>query len=144
MACRFGPGVEVLMEPAAAGTIDAAGFPLHFNDLIVAPAREGMRAQFLRPEQDIAGGLQSQQDRASAVIMRLVIARRRPGGEVADQAVAGYFELSDADAGAFDFALIDVGGLNITNEIGLPDMLHAGLVAFKSLFEITVVGGVTI
>ena len=63
---------------------------------------------------------------------------------MADQAIAGYFKLSDADAGAFDFALVDVGSLDVADEIGLPDMLHAGLVAFEALVEIAFSRGVAI
>src|SRR5690348_14690372 len=45
-----------------------------------------------------------------------------------DQTVARKLELRDAHAGALDFALIEIGRLNILNKISFPDVLHTGFV----------------
>ena len=48
---------------------------------------------------------------------------------MADQAISGEFELSDADARAFDFPAGRIRRLDVADKVGFPDMLHAGLVA---------------
>src|SRR5262245_44925999 len=135
---RFGAGVEMLVKPAAAGAVDAARFPFEFDYFFAVPRLEWMTAELFRPEQNVAGRLQAQQDCSGPVIVRLVITCRRPGRQVANQTIAGDFELSDADAGAFDFTLIDTGGLNVTDEVSLPNMLHARLIALETLAEVTI------
>src|SRR6185503_2651191 len=80
---------------------------------------------------------QTEKDRASAMVVRFMIARRRPLSQVADQTIPGNFELSDAHAGAFDLALVDACGLDVADKIGLPDMLHAVFIALEPLIEIT-------
>src|SRR5688572_11489454 len=108
MARRLVAGVEVLMKPAAAGAVDAAGFPFDLDDIFGAPGFKRMGARLLGPKEHIAGGLQAEQNCPSAVVVRFVITRRGPLGQVADQTISGDFKLSDAYAGAFDFALVDV------------------------------------
>jgi hypothetical protein len=44
MARRLGAGVEVLMKPAAAGAVDAAGFPFDLDDIFGAPGFKWMGA----------------------------------------------------------------------------------------------------
>ena len=51
----IGVGVEMLMEPAAAGAVDAAGFPFDLDHFIPMAVLEGVRARLFRPQQDIAG-----------------------------------------------------------------------------------------
>src|SRR6185369_17841913 len=97
MACRLGAGVEMLVKPAVARTVDAAGFPFHLDDLIAATGLKRMRAEFFGPEKNIARRLQTEQNGARTVKVRLVVAHCGPGRKVADQAIAGDFELRNAD-----------------------------------------------
>jgi len=78
VARRFAPGIEVLMKPAARGTIDAPLFPSDLDDLVLLCAPVGPGSQLLVPEQDITGRLQSEQDRPRTVIMSLVVPPHRP------------------------------------------------------------------
>src|SRR5688572_20812247 len=73
-----------------------------------------------------------------------MIPSRRPLGQMADQTISGQLKLSDAHACAFHFPLVDARRLNVRDEVGFPDMLHARLVALLPLIKKTVGARVTI
>src|SRR5204862_4612218 len=112
--------------------------PFHLDDFVAAAGFVRPSAELLRPQENITRRLQTEQNRAGAVIVRFVVARRRPLRQMADQTISGKLELGDAHAGAFYFALIEIRRLNVHDEISFPDMLHARLVTLLSDVEKTV------
>src|SRR5713226_5424911 len=80
--------VKVLMKPAARRTVHAALAPLHLYDFTGAAALIGSGPRFLWPQEDVAFGLQDQQNGPWAMIMGLVIPAHRPFRHVANETVA--------------------------------------------------------
>ena len=67
--------------------------------------------------------------------MGFVIASRRPLGQMADQRITRQLELCDAHSGALDVSGVQIRRLNVRDEIGFPNMLHAVLVTLLSYLK---------
>src|SRR5688500_10238854 len=144
MARRLRAGIEMLVKPAPRRAVNAARFPFYLDDVFSMAGFVGSNAQLFRPQQHIAGRLQAQENRAGAVIVRLVVARGWPLRDMTDRTVSRKLELSDPHSRAFHFAVVQMCRLDVHAEIGFQDMLHARLVALLADVEITVGAGVAL
>src|SRR5579862_2457666 len=139
----LGPSIEVLMEPAARRAVDAARSPVELHNLILAPVLVRAYASFLGPDQDVSLRAKNEQHCARAMVVRLVIAVRRPIGHVADERVARHLELRDLDARALHFLGVHHGPLDVGDEVRLPQVGAArlGHKALVAHLEVAVLAG---
>ncbi len=71
----------------------------------------------------MADGLESDDDRAGAMIVCLVIGAHRPFTETADERIAGHFKLAQAQPRPFDFEVFQKRVSDIGDEVRFPDLI---------------------
>src|SRR5437899_2703817 len=74
--------------------------------------------------------------------MRLMIAAHRPLGDMTDQAIARNFKLSQLNALAFFFSVLNNGRTDIGNEVCVPDVSNShaiALISYAKVFSLAIV-----
>src|SRR5262245_50620845 len=77
-------GIEMLVEPAARRTQNAAFAPVDAHDLVGVAVMIGSQSSFLRPHQRVPLRAENQQNRAALMKMRFVVTAHRPLGDMPD------------------------------------------------------------
>src|SRR4030095_12764834 len=132
MACRFLAGIEVLVKPIARRAVDTAFAPFDLNDLVVMAVRVRMQAPLFLPEQHVPDGLQSNDNCARAMVVRLVIFAHRPLAEVADQRIPGHLKLAQTQPRPFYFEVLQKRIRDIGDKVRFPDIDQTTHVTFLS------------
>src|SRR5262249_32575762 len=122
MPRRLLTGIKMLVKPVSRRTVNTALAPLDLYDLVLVAFFIGTNAPVLVPEQNVADGLQANDNGSRPMMVRLMIFAHGPFTQMTDKGITRHFKLAQAQPRTLDLETLQERIFDIGDEIRFPNV----------------------